>query len=144
TFSKAYGLAGLRVGYGVASAELIEVLTQVREPFNVSSVGQVAALASLDDPDQVTRGVQVNEEGKRYLYGQFEAMGLEYVPTQANFIFVNIGMDSVAAFDQLAKAGYTVRTGDIWGLDTWIRLTIGTREDNEGFVEALRLVIGGR
>ena len=138
TFSKIYALAGLRVGYGVAGPELIQVLTQVREPFNVSSVAQAAALASLDDPGQVTRGVQVNEEGKGYLYEQFEALGLEYVPTQANFILVNIGIDSVEAFERLAKAGYTVRTGDIWDLNTWIRLTIGTQEQNEGFAKALR------
>ncbi len=137
TFSKVYALAGLRVGYGIACDDLINLLEQVREPFNVSSIGQVAAQASLADLDQVTRGRAINEQGKAYLYEHFGRLGLEFVPTQANFVFVNTGVDSVALYDELAQRGYTVRTGEIWGLDTWIRLTVGLPEQNEGFVTAL-------
>jgi histidinol-phosphate aminotransferase len=140
TFSKIYALAGLRVGYGVAPKELAKWLIRVREPFNVNSIAQAAALASLDDPDQVTRAVAANSEGKQYLYEQFEAMGLSYVPTQANFIFVDTGMDSTVVFDGLREHGIAVRTGDIFGTPTYIRVTIGTSEQNERFIEALKEV----
>ncbi len=137
TFSKAYGLAGLRIGYGIAPPELATALKQVREPFNVGGISQVAALASLEDPDQVQRSLQLVQEGKRYLYEQFDQMGLEYVPTQANFIFVDVGIDSRECFDGLMCRGVTVRTGDIFGLPTHIRVTIGTMEQNRQFMEAL-------
>ena len=138
TFSKAYGLAGLRIGYGIAPPEVATALKQVREPFNVSSIAQAAALASLADPDQVQRSFQLVQDGKQYLYEQFEQMGLSYVPTQANFIFVDVGIDSRECFDELMQRGVTVRTGDIFGLPTYIRVTIGTMEQNRKFIEALR------
>ncbi len=141
TFSKAYGLAGLRIGYGIAPPDVATALKQVREPFNVSGISQVAALASLADPDQVQRSFQLVQDGKQYLYEQFEQMGLEYVPTQANFIFVDVGIDSRKCFDELMRRGVTVRTGDIFGLPTYIRVTIGTMEQNRKFIEALREVL---
>jgi len=141
TFSKAYGLAGLRIGYGIAPPEVATALKQVREPFNVSGISQVAALASLADPDQVQRSFQLVQDGKQYLYEQFEQMGLSYVPTQANFIFVDVGIDSRKCFDELMQQGVTVRTGDIFGLPTYIRVTIGTMEQNRKFIEALRDVL---
>jgi len=141
TFSKAYGLAGLRIGYGIAPPELAMALKQVREPFNVSSIAQAAALASLADPDQVQRSFQLVQDGKQYLYEQFEQMGLEYVPAQANFIFVDVGIDSRKCFEELMRRGVTVRTGDIFGLPTHIRVTIGTMEQNRKFIEALRDVL---
>jgi len=143
TFSKAYGLAGLRIGYGIAPPELATALKQVREPFNVSSIAQVAALASLADPDQVQRSFQLVQDGKQYLYEQFEQMGLSYVPTQANFVFVDVGIDSRKCFDELMQRGVTVRTGDIFGTPTHIRVTIGTMEQNRKFIEALRDVLNG-
>lgn len=142
TFSKAWALAGLRVGYGVMPEDIATVLKQVREPFNVGLMAQAAALASLEDPDQVKRSLANNNAGKDFLYAQFEEMGLEYVPTQSNFIMVNVGIDSVECFDALMRHGVTVRTGDIFGLDTWIRVTIGLPEENERFIEALRDVLG--
>lgn len=141
TFSKAYGLAGLRIGYGLAPPELARALKQVREPFNVSGISQVAALASLADSDQVQRSFQLVQDGKQYLYEQFEQMGLEYVLTQANFIFVDVGIDSRKCFDELMRRGVTVRTGDIFGTPTHIRVTIGTMEQNRKFIEALRDVL---
>jgi len=140
TFSKAYGLAGLRIGYGIAPPEVATALKQVREPFNVSGISQVAALASLED-DQVQRSFQLVQDGKQYLYEQFEQMGLSYVPTQANFIFVDVGIDSRKCFDELMRRGVTVRTGDIFGTPTHIRVTIGTMEQNRKFIEALRDVV---
>jgi len=97
----------------------------------------VAAVASLKDPDQVKRSVAMNAAGKQYLYGEFERMGLDYQPTQSNFVFVNVQMDSKECFDRLMRRGVTVRTGDIFGFDNWIRVTIGTREQNERFIAAL-------
>ncbi len=144
TFSKVYALAGLRVGYGAAPVDITNALKQVREPFNVASMAQVAALAALHDREHVERCVAVNREGREFLYAQIGQMGLDYVPTQANFVFVDVGMDSVECFDALMRRGVTVRTGDIFGLPTFIRVTIGTREQNETFVTALRETLAAR
>ncbi len=137
TFSKAYALAGLRIGYGIMTPEIAAALRQVREPFNVSSVAQAAALASLQDPEQVERSRRLVAEGKEYLYGEFQRLGLFYVPTQANFIFVDTGVDSRQLFDALMRRGVTIRTGDIFGYPTFIRVTIGTMDQNRKFVAAL-------
>jgi histidinol-phosphate aminotransferase len=141
TFSKAYGLAGLRIGYGMAPVDITNVLKQVREPFNVNMMAQAAAVASLDDAEQVARSVANNRVGKEYLYEQFDRMGLEYIPTEANFIMAGVGMDSVECFDALMRRGVTVRTGEIFGMPTWIRVTIGTPDQNERFIAALGEVL---
>ena len=141
TFSKAWGLAGLRVGYGVAPVDVTNVLKQVREPFNVGMVAQAAAVASLGDPEQVARSFASNCAGRDYLCAQFDQMDLAYVPTQANFIMVDVGIDSVECFDALMRRGVTVRTGDIFGMQTWLRVTIGLPEENEIFIAALREVL---
>jgi len=143
TFSKVYGLAGLRVGYGIAHPEVARAIGLTCEPFNVSSLAQVAAVAALGDREHVRRSVAVNAEGKRYLYGELERMGLRYQPTEANFIFLDTGMDSRACFDGLMRRGVTVRTGDIFGPEftTWIRVTIGTPEQNRAFIRALEEVL---
>lgn len=141
TFSKAYALAGLRVGYGVAPPDIAVALKQVREPFNVSSAAEVAALAALADAEHTQRCIAVNTAGIAYLEEQFEALGLRYVPTQSNFIFVDVGIDSVACFDGLMRRGVTVRTGEVFGLPSFIRVTVGAPEHNEQFVTALREVL---
>lgn len=137
TFSKIYALAGLRVGYGIAPPRIMEHLKRVRQPFNVSSLAQAAATASLGDKEQVERSRRVNEEGKRYLEQQFRRLGLRFPPSQANFIFVDLQRDSVEVFRKLLKQGVIVRTGDIFGLPTHIRVTIGTQRENEKFIRAL-------
>ncbi len=142
TFSKAWGLAGLRVGYGMGSPEIMGALKQVREPFNVGLMAQVAAAASLKDLDQVPRSVANNDTGKEHLYARFDEMGLDYVRTHSNFIFVDTGMDSVECFDGLMRLGVTVRTGDIFGFPTHIRVTVGLPEENEIFADALSAVLG--
>ncbi|MBI3946105.1 MAG: histidinol-phosphate transaminase [Armatimonadetes bacterium] len=141
TFSKIYALAGLRVGYGIARPEIIWALNQVREPFNVNSIGQVGALASLDDPNQVERGRRVNRDGREYLYAACERLGLPYVPSQANFVFLDALKESRAVFERLLRRGVIVRTGDIFGLPTHIRVTVGTPEENARFVRALEEVL---
>lgn len=105
TFSKIYGLAGLRVGYGVAVPEIIKNLNRVREPFNVNLVAQAAAIAALKDEAHYRKSREINIEGKQYLYEQFAAMGLTYVPTETNFIFVDVGQDSRGVFQELLKRG---------------------------------------
>jgi histidinol-phosphate aminotransferase len=142
TFSKAYGLAGLRVGYGACSKSVADALKLSVEPFNVSLISQKAAIAALKDQQHVQKSREMVAEGRQYLYDSFENLGLEYVESQANFVLVDTGVHSREVFDQLMSRGITIRTGDIWGLHTWIRVTVGTPEHNEAFVEALGDVVG--
>ncbi|MDK2821417.1 MAG: histidinol-phosphate aminotransferase [Clostridia bacterium] len=141
TFSKIYGLAGLRVGYGVAASQIVNDVNRVREPFNVNLMAQAAAIAALKDEAHVGKSLEMNNEGKKYLYNQFEALNLKYVPTEANFIFVNIEKDSREVFKELMKKGVIVRTGDIFGYKDFIRVTIGTQRQNEQFIWALKEVL---
>ena len=143
TFSKAYALAGLRCGYGIARPELTAYLQQVRGPFNVNMLAQAAAIASLQDAGQVTRAQNVNREGKKYFYAAFDEMGLNYAPTEANFVLVDTGKPSKDVFQELLKRGVIVRTGDPFGLPTWLRVTIGTTEMNERFISSLRAILSG-
>jgi len=141
TFSKTYALAGLRIGYGATTPELADALERVREPFNVSSVAQAAALASLEDGDQVQRTVRLNVDSKQYLHREFERLGLRYTRSYANFVWVDLGRDCRPVFTELLKRGVIVRTGDIFGAPTHIRVTTGTPEQNQRFVDALEGVL---
>lgn len=141
TFSKAYAIAGTRVGYGIARPALMRYLQQVRGPFNVNTVAQVAALAALDDQEHIARSVETNAQGRQQLQRAFREMGLRYVPSQANFVLVDIGIDAAGSFNGLLKRGVIVRTGTPFGLDSWLRVTVGTREMNERFISALREVL---
>lgn len=141
TFSKIYGLAGLRVGYAVAAPEVISWLGRVREPFNVNFLAQVGARAALKDKAHLDRSKSVNEAGKRFLTNAFRALGLNYVPTEANFILVDTGRDCRPVFQQLLKEGVIVRTGDIFGLPRHLRVTIGTEAQNKLFLDALKKVL---
>ncbi len=141
TFSKIYALAGLRIGYGIARPELISCIHQVREPFNVNNIAQAAAVASLLDSEQIARSLKVNSAGKSYLYGEFEAMGLPYVPSEANFIWFDVKRDCRPLFTELLKRGVIIRTGDIFGCPTFFRVTIGTPEQNARFIATLKEVL---
>ncbi len=141
TFSKAYGLAGTRVGYGIARPELMQFLQQVRGPFNVNTLAQVAAIAALGDQNHLQNSVKVNAQGRAQLQQAFGEMGLEFIPSQANFVLVNIGRDAAASFNELLRRGVIVRTGTPFGLDSWLRVTVGTREMNQRFISALREVL---
>jgi histidinol-phosphate aminotransferase len=142
TFSKAYALAGLRVGYGIARPELTGYLQQVRGPFNVNMVAQAGAIASLDDKEQITRAYESNAAGKQQLYRAFDELGLPYVPSEANFVLVDCGRDAKQVEYSLLKQGVIVRVG--FGLPTHLRVTIGTREMNERFISSLREVLALR
>lgn len=141
TFSKIYALAGLRVGYGIANPEIIKYLNQVRAPFNVNSIGQIGAIASLADKEQITKSNKSNNEGKKYLYKELEMMGLEYTPTEANFIWININTNCRPVFVEMMKKGVIIRTGDIFNYPNYIRVTIGTEEQNKRFINTLREVL---
>ncbi len=136
TFSKIYGLAGLRIGYGLARENIVTDINTVREPFNVNAVAQHAARAALKDEEHVKEGRRINEEGKKYLAEEFERLNLFHLPTEANFVFVDVGVDSRKLFPKMLQKGVIVRTGDIFGYPDFIRLTIGTHEQNRRFIEA--------
>ncbi|MBN1697398.1 MAG: histidinol-phosphate transaminase [Spirochaetales bacterium] len=138
TFSKLYGLAGLRIGYGIGGKKVIADLHKTKEPFNINSIAQVAATAALDDHEFVKKSLTVNNEGKKYLYGEFDAMGLWYLKSAANFIFLRIGMDCREAFQTLMERGVTIRPIPVLGMPDGIRVTVGTEEQNRLFINLLK------
>lgn len=137
TFSKFYGLAGLRVGYGLAKPELISYLFRAKLPFNVSRLAQAGALAALDDKDFLEQTYINNQEGKKYFYAELDKLGLEYQKTEANFVFINLKKPADDLFLQLMKKGVIIRPLTSFGLPEAIRVSIGTPEQNEKFVAAL-------
>ena len=140
TFSKIFGLAGLRIGYGVAHAELIDYMDRVRQPFNVSTVAQSAALAALDDTEHLAKARRVNDEGLKYLTGAIDAMGLTQLPTEANFFVIKVG-DGKGVYEALLKKGVIVRPMDAFGLGEYIRVNVGITEENQRFITALGEVL---
>ena len=141
TFSKVYGLAGLRIGYGLGKKDLVDCLYRVRDPFPVNRLASAAALAALEDTDHVLKSIQFVYEGRRYLYQQLDRLGISYVPSQANFILIDLERDAQEASRDLLKEGVIVRPGKVWGYPTWVRVTIGKKADNEGFIKALRKIL---
>ena len=141
TFSKVYGLAGLRIGYALGREDLVDCLYQVREPFPVHRLAQVAAVAALSDEDHVIKSIQLVYEGKRYLYKELDKRGLSYVPSQANFIFIDFEKDSGEVFKGLLREGVIIRPGKIWGYPTFARVTIGKMEHNRRFIKALKKIL---
>ncbi len=141
TFSKVYGLAGLRIGYAVARPEIIAALEQVREPFNVNSLAQAAALAALQDTDHVRKSREMVVRGKRRLEEDLGSLGLGVYPSQGNFLWVDARRESRELFAQLLRRGVIVRTGDIFGAPTCLRITVGLPEQNARLIEALREVL---
>jgi histidinol-phosphate aminotransferase len=139
TFSKAQGLAGVRVGYCLGSAELIGLMHRVRPPFNVTSLAQVAALAALDDHEHVSRGRQVNLAGLEYLYRELGRLGVKAYPSQGNFVFVDVGRPSLPVYEALLRKGVIVRP---IGGPRHFRVSVGLPEENERFVRALAEVLG--
>lgn len=139
TFSKAYGLAALRVGYVIACKEAIDMMNRVRQPFNTNMAAQIAAQTAMEDQDHLQKVIAENKAGKEYLYAEFEKLSLKYIPTQANFILVNVG-DGEKIFNELLKEGVILRyLGP--GLAEWVRVSIGTKEENEIFIEKLKKVL---
>src|SRR5437016_354339 len=142
TFSKASSLAGLRVGYAVADADAIALMNRIRQPFNVNSLGQIAALAALEDEAHVLECVRMIEGGRHFLYDEFKTLRLKYVPSRANFILVDVGRSAAEIYQKLLHKGVIVRPMTPFGLETALRITVGTPEENRKLVKALRAVLG--
>jgi len=141
SFSKIYGLAGLRIGYGVSDPGIISCMEKVREPFNVNLLAQEAAAAALDDKAFLNKTLSHVEGQKKFLYSEFRKLGLEYVESATNFILVDVKKDCKAVFNSLLREGVIVRDMKAWGMDTFIRVTIGLKEENKRFVNALKQVL---
>jgi histidinol-phosphate aminotransferase len=137
TFSKIFGLAGLRVGYGIAVPELISALEKIRQPFNINSIAQAAALAALDDDEHLRKTRENNFNGLRFLETEFRRMKLEFVPSAANFILVRVG-DGQKVFNDLQKLGVITRPMGGYQLPEWIRVSVGTPAENQRCVDSLK------
>lgn len=137
TFSKAYGLAGLRIGYGVSKPEIIAELNKIREPFNTNSISQVAALSALLDKAHLRKSIALNQEGKQYLYKALDGMGVRYVPSEANFIYIPLERDAMQIYNFMLKEGVIIRPVG----PKEIRVTIGLPEENQRFIEAFKKVL---
>ena len=141
TFSKAYGLAGLRVGFGIAQPSITDLLNRIRQPFNVNSLAQAAAVAALNDTEFLQRSARVNREGYLQLTRAFDALGLEYVPSYGNFVLFKVGKDDGAGGRMnlaLLRQGVIIRPVGNYGLPQWLRVSIGLPEENEAFILALK------
>jgi histidinol-phosphate aminotransferase len=141
TFSKTYGLAGLRSGYAIAAPELASCMERARQPFNVNLLAQAGSAAALDDKDFLRRTRKVVLQGKDYLYGTLKELGLAYVPSVTNFILIDVGRSGVDVFKNMLKNGVIVRDMEQYGLKNFIRVTIGTRKENEKFIKVLKKVL---
>ena len=141
TFSKIYGLAGTRIGYGIGHPDFIAALEKIRQPFNINSVAQAGALAALDDTKHVEKTRKVNSRGLKLYARTFRKLKLEFVPSQANFILVRVG-DGQRVFGELQKLGVIVRPMGGYQLPEWIRISIGTTKENKRCLEALKNVLG--
>jgi histidinol-phosphate aminotransferase len=140
TFSKLFGLAGLRVGYAVAPPLVIDMLARVRQPFNVNGLAQVGALAALDDTEHVERTLAVNREGMAYLEDAMTRLGVAFVASQANFLLVRVGR-GLTVYDALLRRGVITRPMDAYGFPEYLRVTVGLADENHRFVEALGAVL---
>lgn len=144
TFSKAYGLAGLRVGFGIAQPALTDLLNRIRQPFNVNSLAQAAAVAALADDAYLQKSAAINAEGYTQLTAAFDQMGIEYVPSFGNFVLFRAGSDDAAGSRvnvALLKRGIIVRPVGNYGLPQWLRVSIGLPQENAAFLDALKAVL---
>jgi histidinol-phosphate aminotransferase len=137
TFSKIQGLANLRIGYGLAAPEIVEVLQRARQPFNANGIAQAGALAGMRDKDHMEATRRVTDEGRNFLQAEFLDMDLEFVPSHANFVLVRVG-DGKKVFEALLRRGIIVRAMGSYGLPEWIRVSVGTMPQNKTFVAELR------
>ena len=143
TFSKAYGLAGLRVGFGIGPAEIISVLEKPRQPFNTTLIGQAAAAAALDDEEFIDESIENYLQGRELFEKLCQELELEYVKTYTNFMLIKTG-DGVSITQKLTEKGVIVRPMAGYGLQDWIRVSFGTKRENIVFVEKLKLVLSSR
>ena len=138
TFSKVYGLAGLRIGYAVSQPELAELLNRIRQPFNTSSMAQAAALAALADSDHVKMSRERNLAGMRQLESALTELGLSFIPSAGNFICFHVGRDAAPVYERLLRQGVIIRPVANYGLPEYMRVTIGSADENARFIDALK------
>jgi histidinol-phosphate aminotransferase len=141
TFSKLYGLAGLRIGYGFGAPGLIDFMHRVRQPFNANALAQAAALAALDDEEFRKRTLAVVAEGLAFLHKSLDSLGLEYVPTQTNFFLIRIPGGGKSLYESMLKEGVIIRAMDSYGLKDYIRISVGTEQENRRFIDTLKKFI---
>ena len=141
TFSKAYGLAGLRIGYGVMPAEMAELLNRIRQPFNVNALAQAGALAALDDAEFMRQTVATVHAGLDWLYDQLNRLGVKTFPTQSNFFLIDVERDAGDVYEQMLRRGVIVRSMAAYGYPRYIRINAGRPDENQRFVEALKQVL---
>lgn len=141
TFSKIYGLAGLRVGYAVAENEIIDYMNRVREPFNVNTLAQFAALGALDDDEHIKRTKELTIEGLKYFYSEFDKMGIEYERSYGNFVLMRSPIKSMELYNNLLKEGVIVRPVGGYGLPDYLRVSVGLMKENKKFIAALKKVL---
>ena len=137
TFSKAYGLAGLRTGYGLSSPQLADILNRVRQPFNNNTLALVAAVAALSDDEHLQQTITVNAQGMRQLTDGFKVLGLEWVPSAGNFVLVDLKQPGLPVYEALLRKGVIVRPVGVYELPNHLRISIGTKAENQLFLEAL-------
>ncbi|MCC6712380.1 MAG: histidinol-phosphate transaminase [Candidatus Dadabacteria bacterium] len=142
TFSKIYGLAGMRLGYGIGPEDMVSNMHKARHPFNTSSLAQAAAIAALDDAGHVRKSKEINSKGLDYLGVELGKLGVEYAPSHANFGLVNLGGDPMPVYNALLREGVIVRPVGIYGLKTHLRVSVGLQEENERFIRAFKKVLG--
>jgi histidinol-phosphate aminotransferase len=140
TFSKLYGLAGFRVGYCIAKEGFLEALWKVSPPFSVNKFAQIGAVAALDDREHVKRTLEMNEEGKNFLYRSLREMSVEYVPSETNFVTIDAKRDTRKLSEDMQKEGVIIRPLAMYGQPNFFRVTIGTREQNQRFIESFQKV----
>jgi histidinol-phosphate aminotransferase len=137
TFSKVYALAGLRIGYGISHPDIADLLNRVRQPFNTNLIAQAAALAALDDEGHIRQSIKLNNEGKVYLQHELDKLGLAYLPSMGNFLAVNMGQPAAPVYDALLNRGVIVRPVANYEMPDYLRITVGTAEQNNRLIEAL-------
>ncbi len=141
TFSKIHGLAGLRIGYGISHSDIADLLNRVRQPFNSNSLALAAAEAALLDSDHIKKSVEINSAGLRQLMSAFEKMGLNYIPSVGNFICVEFDQSGLEVYEALLHKGVIVRPVGVYGMPHHLRVTVGTEEENNRFIQALGEVL---
>lgn len=142
SFSKNYGLAGLRLGWGAAAPETVAAMHRIRQPFNANCLAQVAGVAALADDEHLRRSREMVAAGREQLYRGLDELGVKYVPSEANFVLVDLGREAVPVFEELMKLGVVVRPLAGWGLPNALRVSVGRAEENDAFLRALAAVLG--
>jgi len=140
TFSKLYGLAGLRVGYCAAKEDFINAIQRVSPPFAVNRFAQIGAAAALEDKEHIKKTKEINESGKRFLYENFDKMSVFYIPSETNFITIDVKKDTKRICEELQKSNVIVRPLTMYGKPTFLRVTIGTPEQNKRFIDAFKKI----